>query len=363
MTRRSLAVYLLLSASSSTLLATGCEDATTLLPVCANNQLDPGETAVDCGGPCGGCVGDPCDQAGLCASLSCVAGACTLPTCVDGVRNGSELGIDCGATCAPCTTSTSDVVGADGSDTGSPDAVGPTGAAALAFAQVQGADNEPCAGTARCTVFVPSADGAVTSLEIAYTRGEQPVAGQVVSFAITDDPDELGFLTSASGTTDARGIATLGVSVTKVQAGTFALRAFVEGLAPLHFDVVSRSQLAGLTFKDLGPDNTLDFGQVAADEGRAGSIVMLNSTNYPIVLRELHFAENTPFEIFHFDLRRENNVVIFSPPKTVWPGEEDGIGFSYFQGDNPQPVSTEFLLVTDEVGYPGYVFTVMANQP
>lgn len=118
---------------------------------CTNTTLDGGETAVDCGGPCGACqpaqacnTGSDCtsglcsavcldsscsdsvqndtetdvDCGGLCLSKCspgesclkdtdcssghCSFGRCVGPSCFDAVLNGSETGLDCGGSCSPC---------------------------------------------------------------------------------------------------------------------------------------------------------------------------------------------------------------------------------------------------------------------
>ncbi len=70
---------------------------------CANGQQDPGETAVDCGGPCGACSGAGCTKPSDCASHVCGGQKCQAPTCADGLQNGTESDIDCGGpSCSKC---------------------------------------------------------------------------------------------------------------------------------------------------------------------------------------------------------------------------------------------------------------------
>jgi len=77
-----------------------CQAAT-----CSDEVKNGGETAVDCGGPCGAtCVtGDACAAAGDCVSLVCDT-VCQDPTCSDGVTNGGETDTDCGGAtiCSAC---------------------------------------------------------------------------------------------------------------------------------------------------------------------------------------------------------------------------------------------------------------------
>jgi len=69
---------------------------------CGNGTQDPGELGVDCGGPCPACLGASCGDDAGCATGYCKGGACDVPTCADGVRNGRETGVDCGGDCSQC---------------------------------------------------------------------------------------------------------------------------------------------------------------------------------------------------------------------------------------------------------------------
>jgi hypothetical protein len=72
---------------------------------CYDRVLDGGESDVDCGGSCGGCVaGGKCAVDHDCLSLKCENGQCAAPTCSDGVRDGFETGVDCGTNCAACAS-------------------------------------------------------------------------------------------------------------------------------------------------------------------------------------------------------------------------------------------------------------------
>ncbi|MGK3960454.1 hypothetical protein WMF38_46295 [Sorangium sp. So ce118] len=73
-------------------------------PHCGNSTTDRtlGETARDCGGPCGRCdIGERCASGTDCNTGVCEMGVCKVPTCDDGVRNDSESGVDCGAPSCP----------------------------------------------------------------------------------------------------------------------------------------------------------------------------------------------------------------------------------------------------------------------
>ncbi len=80
------------------------------LPTCSNSMLDPGETDVDCGGPCAPAL-TCADTKGCLVNGDCTNGYCRLsdhtcrtPTCADGVKNGGETGTDCGGTCVATNT-------------------------------------------------------------------------------------------------------------------------------------------------------------------------------------------------------------------------------------------------------------------
>lgn len=72
------------------------------LNVCENGVQDPGETYLDCGGRCPGCVeGHVCSEDGDCRSSFCnpEQNLCVASSCEDGYLNGEEGDVDCGGTC------------------------------------------------------------------------------------------------------------------------------------------------------------------------------------------------------------------------------------------------------------------------
>jgi hypothetical protein len=73
-------------------------------PTCTDKIRNGGETDVDCGGSCPGCVvGDYCDVGGDCLSGICSSYLCAEAGCIDGAQNGTESDVDCGGfSCAPC---------------------------------------------------------------------------------------------------------------------------------------------------------------------------------------------------------------------------------------------------------------------
>lgn len=75
-----------------------CQDAS-----CADGVVNGGETAVDCGGPCGGCGDDAsCNEADDCLSGVCADERCQTASCTDTIRNGTESQADCGGSCEAC---------------------------------------------------------------------------------------------------------------------------------------------------------------------------------------------------------------------------------------------------------------------
>ena len=69
---------------------------------CQNGVLDSGETDVDCGGGCPGCIdGLKCNVNTDCISGFCNNGVCSIAGCDDGAKNGNETDIDCGGGVCP----------------------------------------------------------------------------------------------------------------------------------------------------------------------------------------------------------------------------------------------------------------------
>lgn len=73
---------------------------------CANQVLDEGETAIDCGGTCAPCaMGRTCVASVDCAGSQCIDGVCQSISCTDQTRSGTETDVDCGGgackACAP----------------------------------------------------------------------------------------------------------------------------------------------------------------------------------------------------------------------------------------------------------------------
>ncbi|KIG16836.1 hypothetical protein DB30_03998 [Enhygromyxa salina] len=70
---------------------------------CDNAALDPGESDVDCGGPCAPCEdGLACVEPQDCASQVCDDSICATPACDDRIHNGDETDVDCGGPCKFC---------------------------------------------------------------------------------------------------------------------------------------------------------------------------------------------------------------------------------------------------------------------
>jgi hypothetical protein len=90
-------------------------DVTTETPSpCDNQQLDEGETAIDCGGddcqPCG--FGLPCLDDDDCESGVCNE-TCLAMGCQNGEQDGTETDRDCGGDCEPCPDDAQCAVEAD----------------------------------------------------------------------------------------------------------------------------------------------------------------------------------------------------------------------------------------------------------
>ena len=82
-----------------------CKSSTCATPPaqCQNGVQDPGETAIDCGGPtCAACAnGKMCSVNSDCVSMVCdpTSHLC-IDQCADGKRDGDETDIDCGGSCS-----------------------------------------------------------------------------------------------------------------------------------------------------------------------------------------------------------------------------------------------------------------------
>ncbi len=74
-------------------------------PLCGNNNQDPLETWIDCGGVCGPTCrfGEPCKMDGDCTAQSCTNDVCDNPAqCSDKLKNGAETDVDCAGPCVLC---------------------------------------------------------------------------------------------------------------------------------------------------------------------------------------------------------------------------------------------------------------------
>lgn len=112
------------------------------------------------------------------------------------------------------------------------------GAKALAFVDSHGDDNVPCTGTDHCKIFVSFAEK--RSLRVLYTEDGVPTEGRTVYFKLVDDPNGLGWISAAAGSTDADGVATIETKPGKTELGQFAVQAYVNDPAtpPLTFEIV-----------------------------------------------------------------------------------------------------------------------------
>src|SRR6478735_53262 len=73
-------------------------------PHCQNQQLDEGESDVDCGGACMPCaLKQRCNSATDCSEGDCIEGTCQAANCNDGNQNDNESDVDCGGgSCKAC---------------------------------------------------------------------------------------------------------------------------------------------------------------------------------------------------------------------------------------------------------------------
>ncbi len=78
-----------------------CQDGQCRQTTCRNDQLDAGESDVDCGGVCGACPQlSNCYFDDDCLTNSCVNEKCQFAHCFNGIKdNGDESDIDCGLAC------------------------------------------------------------------------------------------------------------------------------------------------------------------------------------------------------------------------------------------------------------------------
>jgi hypothetical protein len=92
-----------------------CSDGACAEPSCSDAARNGDETGVDCGGSCDGCApgvacSEPADcQSAVCEGAGCAGGldlCCQAPACEDGVKNGTESAIDCGGGCGGCALGT-----------------------------------------------------------------------------------------------------------------------------------------------------------------------------------------------------------------------------------------------------------------
>ncbi len=124
-------------------------------------------------------------------------------------------------------------------DAGPDTTIPPEAVKRLEFVMDVGDDDVSCQGedVDVCSVFL-SFTGSRT-LEVRYTADGEPIAGQVVFFAIEDDPNGIGKLSALSAYTNAEGIAAVDVQVVKQLLGGFTVKAAVSdsSVAPIGFDV------------------------------------------------------------------------------------------------------------------------------
>ncbi len=109
--------------------------------------------------------------------------------------------------------------------------------ATLTFLDTHGDDQVPCTGTDHCSISVSFTEA--RTLSVVYSEDGQPVANQLVQFAISDDPEGIGKLSALSASTDAQGVASIEASAAQSIIGEFEITATVDGdVPPLYFDII-----------------------------------------------------------------------------------------------------------------------------
>ena len=108
----------------------------------------------------------------------------------------------------------------------------------LTFVQSHGDDQVSCQGTNHCSIVLSFSE--VRTLNLLYTEDGVPVDFVKVKFALDNDDNAMGHLSTLSTTTQGGGIASVEVKANQPQVGQFAVKAWVahEGIAPLYFDVL-----------------------------------------------------------------------------------------------------------------------------
>jgi hypothetical protein len=123
--------------------------------------------------------------------------------------------------------------GPGGSDTSVPGVV-----RVLEFKNARGDDQRPCLQQPRCTISIGYNE--VRPLELVYTEDGLPKAGQVVKFALENDAQNIGYISTLSNATDGQGISTVNTKPKVNNIGQFVVKAYIDNSAipPKYFDVV-----------------------------------------------------------------------------------------------------------------------------
>ncbi|TNF24781.1 MAG: hypothetical protein EP329_24260 [Deltaproteobacteria bacterium] len=131
-----------------------------------------------------------------------------------------------------------DIIGADADTTQLPDTNQTQAVRRLEFDQAFGDDQVACKGTDHCTISISYVE--TRSLKVVYTEDGATVSGQVVKFALENDNDSVGFISSLSSVTDESGIAQIETKAKQSHVGQFGVKAYVDNsdIPALHFDVV-----------------------------------------------------------------------------------------------------------------------------
>jgi len=107
----------------------------------------------------------------------------------------------------------------------------------LKFDQAAGDDNISCENSVHCAIFLSY--NSSRTLNVVLKGDDKPLAGRLISFAIENDPDDLGHVTAYTAYTNGSGVAGIQVKANQSIPGAFTVKASIDepGVAPLYFDI------------------------------------------------------------------------------------------------------------------------------
>lgn len=127
--------------------------------------------------------------------------------------------------------------GFPGTDVGPQDGTQTIQSLQLAFDMAVGDDNISCENAAHCAVHLSY--NSKRTLSVVYTGDDKPQAGRLVNFAISEDPSNMGWISTSQSWTNGSGVASIDAKPSLSAPGSFIVKAWVdeEGVAPLYFDL------------------------------------------------------------------------------------------------------------------------------